>query len=192
MKSLCILGAALIALNAQADTCHTQLLQQPIQLMAQRAQIMKQVAAYKWYNAPNHQATAYSAGQEVKVLQGTQALAKQLRLPTWALLVFVQIQMDLSKQIEAHWIQYWNLPSTPSDQKPTAKTLVDLSQLRQQITKIDSQLYPTISHAFSAIDDCSVHQMYPVYQLYFGKIAGIPTQPNYGKVYLQALKGLDD
>ncbi len=191
MKQLIFASLIITAFGAQADTCDLQALQQPLQLMAQRAQIMKQVAATKWYNTPNHQAAAYGAIQEVKVLQNAEILADQMGVDPWRLLVFVQVQMDLSKQIEAYWINYWNLPSTPANQKPTVKTVISLDQLRDQIKQIDGRLYPAINRALPAIDDCSISKMHVVYQQNFGNIAGIPLHPNYGKVYLQALKGIN-
>ncbi len=188
MKKLFIFAiTSLIYVNTFA-TCNPHRLLRMASLMAKRASIMKEVAAYKWYYAPKHQASAYSAKQEIKVLNGVSRLAKKMDIRPLSLMVFSQIQMDLSKQIESHWIDYWNNSKTPTRKKPSKNTVKSLNTLRRNITHIDKQLFPMIQSNIVQIQKCSVNQMQPTFAHAYSKVIGIPSKPSYLDILIQSLK----
>ena len=189
MKKWLLLFGSLVAGSVYAN-CQPQALTIPMQLMAQRAAMIKQVAAYKWYHAHQHHATPYRAERELVVLQNAQQIAKQQGLNPYKLMVFVQVQMDLSKLIESYWIEHWNNPNTPEQKKPNAHTIVSLNTLRMTLGKLDAKLYPAIKDALPKIQQCPLTAIQPIYQHAFAPIQGIAQHPNYGMVYLQALKDL--
>ncbi|ODN41711.1 chorismate mutase [Piscirickettsia litoralis] len=80
--------------------------QQLIQLIQQREAVMKDVAAFKF----NRGISPYDAQRERAVLSN---IEKQMghSKNSAAVLVNAQILMDVSKQIEAYWMDYWEKKS---------------------------------------------------------------------------------
>lgn len=122
--------------------------------IALRASYMKEVAAIK-YKAYGAQISPYSAEQEIKVLRSVEKVADELKLPQDKLMMYAQIQMDLSKQIEAYWIEAWRnhsskIPATPET----------LEQVRAKIQAVNATLYPAFKRAIPAMRDCSAAQIY--------------------------------
>ncbi|MDE4980585.1 chorismate mutase, partial [Francisella tularensis subsp. holarctica] len=71
-----------------------------LSLLVERASLMQEVGVCKHkYNSP-----IYDTAQEIRVLQNAQNLAKENQLEMNTFLTFIQLQMDLYKQIEDF---YW-------------------------------------------------------------------------------------
>ncbi|WP_196214384.1 chorismate mutase [Piscirickettsia salmonis] len=107
-----------------------QRITQLIQLIQQREAIMKDVAAFKY----NHNLSPYDAKRERVVLTH---IEKQLdnHKKSAAILINTQILMDISKQIEAYWINSWKTHLTI---KPIAQH--NLQQIRNIITVTDQKI----------------------------------------------------
>lgn len=170
--------------------CHSDTLSGAVSLIAKRASIMKEVAASKWYNAPDHQAVAYSAKQEISVLNHAYNVAKENKLNPLSIMIFSQIQMDISKQIETYWINYWNNPKTPPQNKPSKQSIESLDKLRAEIGKIDTSLYPELKSSMQHIRQCSIKQVIPIFDNAFSDIAGIPKKPDYLDMFAQSFKSI--
>lgn len=126
---------------------------------------MKPVAIIKYRNNAN--ASPYDAAQEVRVLKAVEAQAVALNLPGYGMLNFAQIQMDLSKQIEAYWILRWK-----NKQEGVPKAVEGLPALRKKINIVDGVLYPAIKAAQSAFSLCSVDALSKILHEQF-KQAGV-------------------
>lgn len=148
-------------------------------LMANRAKLMKDVAACKWVNANRHQAIAYDAKQEIFILNSVKQISKIYDLPLQPLLVFTQVQMDISKQIETYWFNLWRLKSSSKTQLPTKKSIVPLSSLREKIIAIDTKFFTILSENKSHLKYCSYTDLNKIMQPKLEKIKGIPKQPNF-------------
>jgi chorismate mutase len=170
------------------SSCHMDKINPVVSLIGQRAGMIKAVAAYKWYHAPDHQATPYSAQREIKVLASVNSLAKKQDIDPLSLLIFTQIQMDISKQIETYWINYWNDPEKTVKGKPTKTTLKSLTSLRQQIEKLDASLFPLLKSAIPALQQCSVAQLRPVFNRAFAQVKGIPQQSDFMSMLIKSFK----
>jgi chorismate mutase len=162
-----------------------------INLMAKRASLMKNVASCKWHI--NNQVSAYSAKQEVAVLQNAKEVAHENNLNVNSLLIFIQMQMDLSKQVEAYWISHWN--SSNINNQSNKYDLDCLSNLRLKIQKIDEKLYPMISRNLAKIKIIPSNILVEKLNEYFinskGKrIKGIPEKPDYLGLIATSLKGI--
>lgn len=170
--------------------CHSNNLSPVVSLMAERASIMKAVAANKWYNTPKHQAVAYSAKQEIHVLNQAYNIAKENKLDPLSVMIFSQIQMDISKQIETYWINYWNNPKVSSKNKPSKQSIESLSTLRIKIGKIDAKFYPRLSANIPSIQQCSINQMIPIFHHAFTGVVGIPKKPSYINMLAKTFKNV--
>lgn len=164
-----------------------------INQMAKRAKLMKLVAASKWYQNPDQ--SVYDAQQEVKVLQNTQQVAKQYKFDAPALQVFVQIQMDVSKQIEYYWIAYWNDPETPEDQLPKKKDIISLDKLRTEITQIDQKLFLLIHNSLPDIHQTPNNQLIrQLHQSFINNenepIKCIPEHPDFLLLFANSLNNI--
>lgn len=188
-KKIMALLLIFISFCACANTPNT--LEKTANLLAKRASLMEKVAAYKWYNAPNNQATAYSATQEQAVLLSAQQTAQKLKITPLSLMLFSQIQMDLSKQIEAYWITYWNAPTTPPADKPTSATIISLNRLRNQIQKIDLKLYPMLQQDIPYFKSHNIKTIQTQLNTAFDSMQGIPTKPSYLALLAASLKQID-
>lgn len=151
-------------------------------LMAKRANSMQSVAANKYLVKP--QANIYVAPQELKVLQNAQSQAVKLQLESSAFLQFTQIQMDLSKQIEAYWFDYWqNNPKSA----PKAGQFPSLKTVREQIRTIDNQLYPQLATLIKNHPECSQKQLQSMFYQQFSSIQGVPLNPDFRTLMLNSL-----
>ncbi|WP_395168569.1 chorismate mutase [Piscirickettsia salmonis] len=115
--------------SASSITIQSQLTQL-IQLIQQREAIMKDVAAFKY----NHNLSPYDAKRERVILTH---IEKQFdnHKKSAAILINTQILMDISKQIEAYWINFWKTHLTI---KPIAQH--NLQQIRTIITVTDQKI----------------------------------------------------
>lgn len=140
-----------------------------LKLLADRAKLMKGVGICKLKT----KGSIYDADQEIRVLQNAEVLAKSNDLERNSFLEFIQLQMDLSKQIESYY----------SD-KATQKQIESMSsncltEYRDKIKKIDEQLYPVISKNIRAIkkDKKLTSQLREIVKE--EGIKGIPQDPDY-------------
>jgi cyclohexadienyl dehydratase len=161
-------------------------------LMAQRAGIMKEVAAQKWLH--NHKSTVYNSNQELKVLNNAESVAIKNNLKPNSLLVFIQIQMDLSKHIEQYWFDYWNNQSTPKESFTNDNSTINLQKLRERIKIIDNNLFKEIVKNLNLIHKISVEDLTDQAKHLFinlngEQIKGISySHPDYLKLLISALK----
>ncbi|OAJ34097.1 chorismate mutase [Piscirickettsia salmonis] len=127
-SSFCIYAKPSSTLSTTTQS--QQLITQLIQLIQQREAVMKDVAAFKY----NHNLSPYDAKRERVVLTH---IEKQLdnHQKSVAILINRQILMDISKQIEAYWINFWKMHLTI---KPIAQH--NLQQIRNIITATDQKI----------------------------------------------------
>lgn len=158
-----------------------------INLIAMRASLMKNVASCKF--SMNHQMSAYSAKQELLVLHNAQEVAEKNHFNTNSFLLFIQIQMDLSKQIETYWIDHWN----NSYNQNYSNEVNCLSSLRLKIKKIDDKLYPKIRESipqFKSISNKALaKKIRNTFMGFKGNIIkGVPDNPDYFELIAMSLK----
>ncbi len=130
-------------------------------LMIERSKKMKDVAATKFV----HQQAIYDATQEEAVLHKCVEVAKRFNLSVEKFQIFVQLQMDFSKQIQSYWIKFWK---THPKEAPKREEIQPIEQLRAQIGEIDLQLYSTISQ-FMKATHCQASELRPSFQLMLSK-----------------------
>eukprot|EP00747_Dinoflagellata_sp_TGD_P055008 gnl/TRDRNA2_/TRDRNA2_149313_c0_seq2.p1 gnl/TRDRNA2_/TRDRNA2_149313_c0~~gnl/TRDRNA2_/TRDRNA2_149313_c0_seq2.p1 ORF type:complete len:287 (+),score=46.73 gnl/TRDRNA2_/TRDRNA2_149313_c0_seq2:93-953(+) len=117
-------------LTSDADCIIPAAVCEVLDLLGQRASLMRAVAANKFADSlareeaaiaastvggdarrgasvPAARPSVYVARQEIVVMEKIQALAQQLGLPRYAMLAFAQIQMDYAKLIQEHWLEVW-------------------------------------------------------------------------------------
>ncbi len=143
-------------------------------LIAKRTSYMQTVAANKYLATP--QGNIYDAPQELKVLQNAQTQASNEQLESNVFLPFTQIQMDLSKQIQAYWFSYWR--QNPQ-MAPKSGQYANLATVRQQIKTIDDQLYPQLAKLITNHPECPANQLNAKLAAQFTKIKGIPQNPDF-------------
>lgn len=163
-----------------------------IALMAERAALMKQVAAYKWTHSYKHHATPYDAAQELKILRHANIFARWQHMPAGRLLVFTQIQMDLSKQIEQYWFNRWNNPRVPIKDKPNIHHVLSLAQLRDEIIAIDKVMYPEIKATQIQLAVCSNNELVRLFMNHFHNIQGVPRSPSFFAMMAAAIPKTDN
>jgi len=178
-----ILPLLVASTNIYAAQCNTKQLDQLFNLMSQRGNLMRGVAAYKYME----KSSIYDANQELKLLQTSLDIADANQLNADKLMVFVQIQMDLSKQIENYWIQYWK--AHPED-APDPGITPDISSLRQQIAAIDGKLYPQIGANVNNLKRCSQDTITKQYNKAMNQIKGIPQAPDYNMLIIASLRNI--
>lgn len=175
MKKILVgLIASIVVTNSFADCSdYNQLLNS----IAKRTSYMQAVAANKYLTIP--QGNIYDAPQELKVLQNAQQQAHQLQLESNTLLQFTQIQMDLSKQIQAYWFNYWQ--KNPQF-APKPGQYPDLVTVRSQIKTIDEQIYPQLAGLIKVHSECPTTQLGSNMSKLFDSITGIPHAPDFGSL----------
>ncbi|MCF6764144.1 hypothetical protein L3V82_00030 [Thiotrichales bacterium 19S3-7] len=188
MKKKTLIAASVVSLVAATatyadDNCNIEKINTAFELMAKRTELIKGVAANKYVT----DGKVYAAAQEVKVLNGAQAYAQAHGLNAGSFMLFSQMQIDVSKQIESYWINYWrNHPK----QAPTKSTIQSLSTLRSELVKLDGRLFPALQAAVTSFKHCSNHQIQEAFNQQFSVIKGIPVSPSYGDMLLQSVKGI--
>ena len=143
-------------------------------LIAKRTSYMQTVAANKYLAVPR--GNIYDAPQELKVLQNAQTQASNEQLESNVFLPFTQIQMDLSKQIQAYWFSYWR---QYPQMAPKSGQYANLATVRQQIKTIDDQLYPQLAKLITNHPECPANQLNTKFAAQFTKIKGIPQNPDF-------------
>ncbi len=171
---------ALLTFSSYAE-CSTNNLDKLFSLLAKRSSYLESVSAYKYINHEN----IYDASQELKVLQTSKQLAAKLKLPEQQVLIYVQIQMDYAKQIEAYWFSYWQ---TNPGKRPQQSSLNSLNTLREAIKQTDQQIYPLLASNSANLSSCQESIVYSHFTNALAGIKGIPTDPDYLKVYFESLK----
>lgn len=169
--------------NSYAAQCNTKSLDSMFNLMAKRNSLMMGVAAYKYIK----KSSVYDAKQELGVLQNSLNIADTYQLNADKLMVFIQIQMDISKQIQTQLIEHWK--TVPADAPDPAIT-PDLTTLRSQIAAIDAKLYPQIANNVSNLKQCSQSTILKQYTKAMQDIKGIPSDPDYNLIVIAALKNI--
>lgn len=155
-----------------------QKLTQLFDLIAKRANLMKEVAADKRLKRQG----VYVAAREIKLLDNTQKIAKSHSLPVYPLMIFAQMQMDLSKYIEQYWLDSWDRQPQSISRKSSS-----LKDLRLKIEHIDGQLYPAIKLATPLLKKLSLATIMPLFDEAMTNVLGVPSSPNYGHIMLYAL-----
>ncbi len=173
--------AVFLAGSAYASNCQTDTLKTVFKFVADRAQLMKFVAADKY----EQKKPAYAAAQEIKVLNRVEQIAKDQGLPVYPLLIFAQVQMDLSKYIEEYWLDQWR--KDPASYQPDK---MSLAQLRNEIGQIDAKLYPAIKDALESLKRCSLSTSSKLFLEAMKPVKGVPQEPDYTQIMLQALIGV--
>ncbi|MED7819134.1 MULTISPECIES: chorismate mutase [unclassified Francisella] len=153
---------------------------QPLKLLVQRAALMQGVGICK----SKLKGSIYDANQEISVLQNAKALAKQNNLEENSFLTFIQLQMDLSKQIENYYLN--NATKQQLEQQSTDC----LTNYRDKIKKVDAQLYPAISENIKSIrkDKKLASQISELVKKQ--NIKGIPQDPNYLDLVAYSLQNI--
>lgn len=147
-------------------------------LMAQRANLLKDVAAYKYLTHKS----SYDAAQELKVLNNVDKIANDLGFDSYSLMQYAQIQMDMSKQIEEYWFNIWkNNPKLA----PKPGQYKDLTLVREQIQAIDKQIYPALRKAIE--NQCSVYDVQDMFKSNFEQIKGIPITPDFSRLMVNGV-----
>ncbi|APC90757.1 MULTISPECIES: chorismate mutase [Francisella] len=152
----------------------------PLGLLVERAALMQGVGVCKHkLNSP-----IYDAAQEIRVLQNAQNLAKENHLEMNSFLTFIQLQMDLSKQIEDY---YWN---NATQQQLEQQSSDCLANYRDKIKKVDEQLYPAISKNIKAIREDKELVIKLSELVKKQNIQGIPQDPNYLDLLASSLQNI--
>lgn len=152
----------------------------PVSLLVKRAELMQKVGTCK----KKVSSPLYDAGQELRVLQNAKQLANANNLETSSFLVFVQLQMDLSKQIENY---YW---ANVTNKQLGSIDSNCLSIYRDKVKKVDEKLYPAISKNINAIKD-DKHLYSRLSKLIKKqKIQGVPQDPDYIKLLTKSLQNI--
>lgn len=169
-----------IAGSSAYAACNISQLDSLFKSIANRNGYMQAVAANKYAAHKN----IYDADQELKVLKTSQQIGHQNNLPVSQIMLYTQIQMDLAKQIEAHWFNYWEINP---DKRPDSKSVQNLESLRTQIRDVDSKLYPQIAANLSNLANCSESITIQHFNQAFSDIQGIPHNPEFSRLMLGAL-----
>ncbi len=178
-KSICFFLILVFISSYSFADCNLKNLQITAEIIAQRENLMQYVAANKWLSNKTQSVTAYNAQQEIAVLTQIYNNAKQYKLAPYSTMLFSQILMDVSKQIEAYWLTYWNNSATSLSVKPHQKPLVSLKQLRSQIKSIDKQLLLLFTQHAANLPQCSASQIQNAFNKALKPIKGIPQQPSF-------------
>lgn len=152
----------------------------PLKLIVQRAELMQGIGLCKLQT----DSSIYDSAQERKVLQTAENIAKANHFDEKTFLIFIQLQMDLSKQIEAY---YWQLGSK---EQINSQTIDCLASYRVKIKNIDEQLYTSIGDNLQELqrDDRLVTKLEELVKEQ--QIKGIPQNPNYLDLIAQSLHQL--
>ncbi len=183
LAKLLAIPLLVLTTNTYAAQCNTKSLDSMFNLMAQRNSLMMGVAAYKYIK----KSSIYDSKQELTVLQNSLNTADTYQLNADKLMVFVQIQMDLSKQIQSQLVEHWK--AVPSDAPDPAIT-PDLSTLRGQIAAIDNKLYSQIAANVGNLKQCNKDTVLSQYTKAMQGIKGIPSDPDYNLIVIAALKNI--
>ncbi|WP_150467801.1 chorismate mutase [Francisella sp. SYW-9] len=159
---------ALILFSMLLGVCYAGV-NKPLNLLVQRAELMKGVGICK----SKIKGSIYDANQEIRVLQNAAKLAKQNKLEKNSFLIFIQLQMDLSKQIEDYYL------NNATQQQLEQQVSDCLTNYRDKIKKVDAQLYPAISKNIKSIhnDKKLASQLRKLVRKQ--NIKGIPQDPDY-------------
>jgi chorismate mutase len=152
----------------------------PLKLLVERAALMQDVGICKF----KFKSSIYAAAQEIKVLKNAQSLAKANHLEINSFLTFIQLQMDLSKQIEDY---YWR---NATQQQLNQQGSDCLTKYRDSIKKIDEQLYPQISKNIEAIKKNKDLALKISELIKKQGIKGIPQDPDYINLLANSLQNL--
>ncbi|ABO47609.1 chorismate mutase [Francisella tularensis] len=160
--------------------CYAGGVDKPLSLLVERASLMQEVGVCKHkFNSP-----IYDAAQEIRVLQNAQNLAKENHLEMSTFLTFIQLQMDLSKQIEDF---YWR---NATEQELKQQSSDCLANYRDKVKKVDEQLYPAISKNIKAIrkDKKLILKLSELVKKQ--NIQGIPQDPSYLVLLANSLQNI--
>jgi len=140
--------------------------------------LLKDVAADKYVTHKS----AYDATQELKVLNNVDKLANSVGLDNYSVMLFAQIQMDMSKQIEEYWLDIWN--KNPS-LAPKPGQYKGLTVVRSQIQVIDKQLYPALAKVPK--NQCGTYNIQEEFKSGFSQVQGIPTTPDFSMLMINSV-----
>lgn len=133
----CLLLSACLATSQESVPTNTdiEMASKLIQLINTRVELIQQVAYLKFPYLDK----VYDARREQEVLRNTQKKALVHGLPVPETLIFSQVNMDLSKQIQSQIIrQHIDSGGKPQSSK-------SLTELRDLILAVDSNLYSTLA-----------------------------------------------
>ncbi|QIW09172.1 chorismate mutase [Francisella sp. LA112445] len=152
----------------------------PLNLLVQRAELMKGVGICK----SKIKGSIYDASQEVRVLQNAEKLAKQNKLEKNSFLIFIQLQMDLSKQIENYYL------NNATKQQLEQQGSDCLTNYRDKIKKVDEQLYPAISKNITSIHKNKNLESQLKKLVKKQDLKGIPQDPKYLGLIANSLQNI--
>ena len=134
-----------------------------LQLITQRAVLMRIVAAYKFDEARGleglHGQSVYRAEWEFARLGRIEQFAQDLGLPSSGLLVFAQVQMDYAKFAQKFWLDKWiSAEKDPAQKQTLAKEIdrlikegggsrTEMDSVRNMISQVDQEQYGAIKSA---------------------------------------------
>lgn len=144
-----ILLICLFCSSSYATQSSEQNINRLIALMNQRLGLIQEVAALKF----EHRNEIYDPRREQSILEHTKKLAKLHTLNVPKLLVYSQIMMDTSKQLEFYHINQWK----KAKQLPQIK-IKTLKDIRFKLLALDKEI-------FSAIHQLSKKKIYGYYYL---------------------------
>lgn len=130
-----VLIALVLALRkppAPGDLVATQEL---IEIVGRRASMMRGVAASKFSSGHG---CVFDAQRELAVLEAAADAAKKHGIREASALVFAQIQMDCSKQIEQFWLDEWTASATDEAADSSSPTL---EQIREALGELTEALF---------------------------------------------------
>lgn len=147
-------------------------------LMSHRADLLKDVAANKYCA----QQSVYDAKQELAVLNRVACVATDLNLDSENVMLFAQIQMDMSKQIEQNYLNLWQV-------KPelVPKNYMSLVELRQKIGDIDQQLYFVLASLIKTKQFCSYPEQITEFKSSFASVEMMPQSVDFSHLILKSL-----
>ncbi|MED7788042.1 chorismate mutase [Francisella sp. 19X1-34] len=152
----------------------------PLNLLVQRAALMQGVGICK----SKIKGSIYDANQEIRVLQNAEKLAKQNKLEKSSFLTFIQLQMDLSKQIENYYL------NNATQQQLEQQSSDCLTSYRDKIKKVDAQLYPAISKNIKSIHKDKKLESQLKKLVKKQNIKGIPQDPDYLDLIANSLQAI--
>ena len=143
----------------------------------QRACLIKPISAFKYLNHKS----VYAADFELVKLKNAEKFADEFEINPTSLKAFVQIQMNMSKQIEAYWQTYWKKNQITPD------TSQSFSELREEITVLDTWIMLQTIKSLKQLHNQNQYQALIKQINLTLNVKGLPQQPNFKLMLLQAL-----
>ena len=136
--------------KAQAQANNTEL-DQLLDLVNQRLNIMKDVAAYKFAN----NIAIENKQREIVVLRSAMSKSQQNQLQPQSVESFFRLQIQIAKEIQHHWIEHWKKEKGAG---LSEKAIPNLStEIRPKLIKLGQQIVDQLSLALPELHDNTLH-----------------------------------